>query len=182
MKPVLLIAFATLCFAYTEPRVSLAAIHAVETSMNNTFGAHGTDPWVLYGNSRGTYLDGYGVLFTFDLDLINTGGLTFNPSPFKPTVSPEEIATVRDRKMKKLPELREAMRSILTDSSTTLEGLPAHERISMEASLLSYSWEKNGKDMPRRIFMTAEKQKLLDAKTSHATQAQLANIIDEQDQ
>jgi hypothetical protein len=35
--------------------------------------------------------------------------------------------------------------------------------------------------MPRRIFMSAEKQKLLDAKASHATSADLAAIIEEQD-
>lgn len=180
MKPVLLIAAATLCFASGEPRVSLAALHAVETSVNTAFSPRGTDPWALDGNARGTYLDGYGVLFTFEIDLVNTGGLL--GSPFKPTISPEEIASIRNRKLKKLPELREMMRNLLMESSTTLEGLPAREHISMEATLLSFSWERNGKEMPRRVLMSAEKQKLVDAKASHASQADLAGIIEEQDQ
>lgn len=180
MKPLLLIAVATICFASTEPRVSLAALHAVETSMNSSFGPRGSDPWVLDGNARGTYLDGYGVLFTFEIDLVNTGGLL--GSPFKPVMSPEEISSIRARKLKKLPELRETMRSLLMDSSTTLEGLPGNERISMEATLLSYSWERSGREMPRRVLMSAEKQKLLDAKESHARPADLAGIIEEQDQ
>lgn len=180
MKPLLvLIAAAAACLALTESRVSLASIRAVELSVNEKFSAHGPDPWDLLGNARGTYLDGYGALFTFELDLVNAGGLTM--SPFHRT-TPEDIVSMRERKMKKLPEFKDAMRSLMMDASTTLEGLPANERISLEATLFSYSWEKDAKEMPRRILMTAQKQKLLDARASHATPAELANMIQEQDQ
>jgi hypothetical protein len=137
------------------------------------------DPFDLLGAARGTYLEGYGTVFTFEVDLINAGALTM--SPFRPAVTPEELAGFRDRKMKKLPELKDAMRTLLMNASTTLEALPPNERVSMEAILFSFSWEKNAKEMPRRIFMSAEKQKLLDAKANHATPVDLAVIIDEQD-
>lgn len=179
MRPLLLVVTATLCFAATEPRVSLASIHAAEAMVNDKFSPRGADPFDLLGNARGTYLDGYGALFTFELDLVNAGGLVI--SPFRPAVTPEEIAAMRDRKLKKLPELKDAMRSLMVDASTTLEGLPPGEHIAVEATLFNFSWEKNGKEMPRRVFMSAEKQKLLDARASHASQADLAAIIEEQD-
>lgn len=173
------IATAALCFAATEARVSRASILAVEGSMNQTFSARSTDPFDLLGTARGTYLEGYGTLFTFEVDLVNAGGLIM--SPFRPTVTPEEVASLRDRKLKKLPELKDAMRTAMMNASATLEGLPANERVSMEAILFSFSWEKNGKEMPRRIFMSVEKQKLLEARANHATPADLAAVIEEQD-
>jgi hypothetical protein len=53
--------------------------------------------------------------------------------------------------------------------------------VALEAVLFSFSWEKNAREMPHRIFMSAEKQKLLDARANHATPADLAAIIEEQD-
>jgi hypothetical protein len=172
-------ASAALCFAAIESQVSRAAILAVEGSVNEKFSARSTDPYDLLGTARGTYIEGYGTLFTFEIDLINAGGLIM--SPFKPTVTPEELAGFRDRKMKKLPELKDAMRTLMMNAGTALEGLPPNERVAMEAILFSYSWEKNAKEMPRRVFMSAEKQKLLDARANHATPADLAAIIEEQD-
>jgi hypothetical protein len=173
------IASATFCFAAIELPVSRASIQAVEGSVNERFGVRSADPYDLLGTARGTYLEGYGTVFTFEVDLVNAGGLVM--SPFRQTITPEELASLRDRKLKKLPELKDAMRTLLMNASTTLEALPPNERVSMEAILFSFSWEKNAKEMPRRIFMSAEKQKLLDAKANHATPVDLAVIIDEQD-
>jgi hypothetical protein len=184
VKPLLLLATtlaatAVLCFAASEPRVSRAAILAMETSVNGKFGSHGADPYELLGYAHATYLEGYGAVITFEVNLVNDGGLF--PSPFKQVNSPEELAGLRDRKMKKLPELRDTMRTLMEDASSTLEGVPANERVAMEATLFNYVWEKNAKEMPHRIFMSAEKQKLQAAKASHASQAELAAIIEEQD-
>lgn len=178
MKPLLLIAAATLCLASTESRVSRPSIVAVEKSINETFASYPGDPYDLIGNARGTYLEGYGTLFTVELDLINTGPL--NPNPFKQKITAQEVASTRDRKLKKLAVLRENMRSLMVNASATLEGLPPNERIAMEAILLYNSWEES-KGMPRRLFMSADKQKLLDARTAHAGQPELASIIEEQE-
>ena len=95
MKPLLLIAAATLCLASTESRVSRASIVAAEKSINESFATYTGDPYELLGNARGTYLEGYGALFTVELDLINTGPL--NPNPFKQKVTAQEVATTRER-------------------------------------------------------------------------------------
>jgi hypothetical protein len=179
VKPLLLIAAATLCLASTEPRVSRASIVAVEKSINDEFTANSADPYAVDGNARGTYLEGYGALFTVELELINTGPL--NPNPFhQQKVTPQEIATTRERKLKKLASLRESMRTLMVNASGTLEGLPPNERVAMEAVLFYNSWEES-RGMPRRLFMSAEKQKLRDAKAAHAGQAELAAIVEEQE-
>jgi hypothetical protein len=52
--------------------------------------------------------------------------------------------------------------------------------VAMEAILDSFSWE-NTRGLPHRVFMTGERQKLMDAKASHAGQQELAAIIEEQE-
>jgi hypothetical protein len=172
------IAAAVLCLAATESRVSRATILAVEKSINERLNAYAADPFYVMGDARGTYLEGYGALFTAELNLVNSGPI--NLSPFKQTISREEIATTRERKVKKLIELKDSMRSLMMNSSGTLEGLPPNERIAMETILFYYSWEEF-RGMPRRVFMSATRQKLLDAKAAHAGQAELSLIIEEQE-
>jgi hypothetical protein len=174
----LVFAVAALCVAATESRVSRAAILAVEKSINERLSVRSADPYDLIGRARGTYLEGYGTLFTAELDLIYAGPL--NPSPFKPTVSDKEKATTRERKAKNLIELKEAMRSLMVNASGTLEGLPPNERVAMETILFYYSWEE-ARGLPHRVFMSAVKQKLLDAKAAHAGDPELAAIIEEQE-
>jgi hypothetical protein len=177
VKPLLLIAaFAAICYAAVESPVSRASITAVENSINDKFRGNSPDPYLLLGNARGTYLQGYGVLFTVELSLVTVTP----PNPFRPAITPDEIASIQDRKTKKLPIMKDAMRSLMTNAGSTLEGLPGSERIAMEAILFNYSWENNRG--PRRILMTVDKQKLLDAKTRHSSPAEIASLIDEREQ
>ncbi|HEY3776547.1 MAG TPA: hypothetical protein VGL35_00670 [Rhizomicrobium sp.] len=175
---VILLSIATLCFAASESRLSRATILAVERSINEKIAAYSPDPYYALGYARGTYLEGYGVLFTNELNLINDSSMT--PNPFKPTVSKEEVAAVHERKVKKLAELEDTMRLLMMNASATLENLPPNEHVAMETTLFSYSWE-NSRGLPHRVFMTAEKQKLLDAKAAHASPQDLAAIIEEQE-
>ena len=177
MKPLLLIAaFAAICYAAVESPVSRASMTAVENSINDKFRGNSADPYLLLGNARGTYLQGYGVLFTVELSLV----VVTPPNPFRPAITPDEIASIQDRKTKKLPIMHDAMRGLMTNASSTLEGLPNSERIAMEAILFNYSWENNRG--PRRILMTVDKQKLLDAKARHSSPAEIASLIDEREQ
>jgi hypothetical protein len=174
VKPLLLIALATLCFAGTEPRISRKSLAAVEGMMNDSFRAGTTDPYDLLGTARGTYLAGYGALFTVELQLV----YVTPPMPFRSPYSPQEIAAMHDRKLKKLPVFKETMRTLIASAGTSLDSLPPNERISMESILWRYTWE-DSRGLPQRIFMTVEKQKLRQAVASHAD---LASVIEEQEQ
>lgn len=160
-------------FAALESPVSRASVLAVERSIDDKFRANPSDPYDFLGTARGTYMNGYGALFTFEI------GLTYVPaiSPFNLSVSPQQVAAIHERKLKKLPVLENTMRGLVADASTTLEGLPANEHIAIEALLFSYSWE-NSRGLPHRVFMTVEKQKLRSAIASHAD---LATVIETQE-
>jgi hypothetical protein len=166
---------AGLVFGASEAQISSKTMIAVENAMNDRFRApDGPDPYDLLGTARGTYLDGYGALITVELQLVYTSGI----NPFRPAYSPQEIAALRERKLKKLPVLRDAMRSLMASSAVTLDSLPLNQRVAIEARLWRYGWE-DSKGLPRRILMSAEKSKLLAAK---ADPAALAAAIDDQEQ
>ena len=147
----------------------------VESRLNDTFRTTSAEPYDLLGTARGTYIEGYGALFTVELNLVYVNG----PSPFRPAMSKEEIEQIRQRKIRKLELLKDQLRQQMLNVSTTLTAVPANEHIAMEAFLWHYNWEStNG--LPRRIILTAERQKLLDAKTGKADKSAL-KFIQEQE-
>jgi hypothetical protein len=173
VKALLLVALATLAFAATDSSVSRKSIQAVEDNLNDAFRANTPDPYNLLGTARGSYIPGYGTLFTVEMQLL----YVTPPNPFRPVISPQELDSIHERKLKKLPVLREAMQNQMLNACKTMDGLPLNEHVAMEAILFSFSFE-NSKGLPQRIFMTAEKGKLLEAQASHAD---LATVIQEQD-
>jgi hypothetical protein len=143
---------------------------AAENAVNDRLRAPGPDAYDLIGTARCTYLDGFGALISVELQLVFVTGI----NPFRPAYSPAEIAALHDRKLKKVPALRELMRSLMVNSATALDSVPPNERIALEARLWHSNWE-DSKGIPSRIFMSAEKSKLLSTPSPAA-------IIDEQDQ
>ena len=178
MKSLLLIGLATLCFAASEPIVSRASLMVVEASINDKIRSNISDPYDLLGTARGTYLEGYGAIFTVELNLVLLSPL--NLSPFKPSLSESEIVTIHDRKVRKVEGLKEAMRGLMVTAGKSLPGLPPDERIVIEAFLFNYRWE-NSRGLPRRIILTAHKQKLMDAVNRHALGADLAAVFQEEE-
>jgi hypothetical protein len=176
MKSLILVAFATVCFAASEPIVSLGSLKAVEGAINDKLKSNINDPYDLLGTARGTYLEGYGAVFTVELDLVVSG--SFYPTVFQPTISDKEKTTLRERKERKLEALKETMCGLMSRASESLPGLPADEHLVMEAFLFNYSWE-NTRGLPHRIVFTAQKGKLLDALNRHAPAAEIAALIEE---
>lgn len=174
--------FAALCMATpvlagNEPTVSVAALSAVEKISNNTFAPEGADPWDLVGPTRGTYIPGYGALFTFELSLANVAPMY----PFHPELTPQEIKADHDRKVRKLVVLKTAMRELLGKAAASLTSLPAEETVSFEVYFFNFSFEDRT-GLPRRLTMSASRRKLLDAIAHHATDQQMASLIEEKDE
>ena len=172
--------FSGLLCAGTEPAVTVSAMKVVEDTITQQFlhdAADPIDPWEPLGDARGTYLPGYGALFTFELDLVNVTPIT----PFHVSISPQEVKSVHARKVKKLPLVKSAMRDLLVKSATTLSTLPPTEQITVEAFLDYFSFEDRA-NLPRRLIMTASRQKILDAVARHASEADFAALIEERDE
>ena len=178
MRPILLATLASICFAAVESPVSLASLRAVENSINDRVRSSVADPYDLLGTARGTYLDGYGAVFTVEMNLVLSSPLV--SSPFKPALGEAELVALHDRKNRKVEGLKEMMRGLMLGAGKTLTGLPNSERVVMEAFLFKYRWE-NSRNLPKRIILTASKQQLLDAATKPLSAAETSRLFDEQE-
>jgi hypothetical protein len=139
-------------------KVTRAALETLEKSFDERIiRLNVTEPFDLLGATRGVYLDGYGVVFTTEVSLI----VTPSPTPFRPSISAEEIAKVRERKLAQLPLLRRAMRDMLIASAVALDILPADQQIVVAVTLFHYSWE-DSRGLPGQLVMQAPRKTLLD--------------------
>jgi hypothetical protein len=139
----------------THPRVTRGALASVEKNFDGRL-AYTADAFDLLGPTRGVYLEGYGAVFSTELNLI----VSPNLSPFHPAFSKLEIARIHDRKGQRLPLLKQKMREMLVASAASLENLPPSEQVVLAVSLFHYSWEDYS-GLPSQIVMQAERQKLL---------------------
>jgi len=114
------------------------------------------DAFDLLGPTRGVYLEGFGAVFSTEVNLI----LSPNLSPFHQSFTKMEIARIHDRKVQRLPVLKQNMRDMLIASAASLENLPPNEQVVVAVSLFHYAWEDYS-GMPNQIVMQAERQKLL---------------------
>src|SRR6185437_15239497 len=115
----------------SKPAISLTNLKEVEKATNGLLLAGPTDPWSVLGDARGTYLPGGGTVVTFELSLANLTPKT----PFHPNISPAEIRSAHDRKVKNLVALKVAMREMIARAATTLTAMPGNEQITFEAFL-----------------------------------------------
>lgn len=140
-----------------QPRVTRADLAGIEKDMDARFEKVSvTDPFDLLGTTRGVYLEGYGVVFSAELNLI----VSANASPFHPAFTKAEIARIRQHKLDRLPLLKQTMRAMLAASAAALENLPPDEQIVLAVSLFHYRWE-DATGIPAQIVMQAPRQQLL---------------------
>jgi len=141
--------------AAPHPRITRAELAVIEHDFDNRL-AYSADAFDLLGPTRGVYLEGYGVVFSSELNLV----VSPNLSPFHQSFGKAEIARIRDRKLQRLPVLKQKMREMMVTAAAQLENLPPSEQVVVAISLFHYSWEDyNG--LPSQIVMQAERQKLL---------------------
>src|SRR5688572_4414092 len=67
------------------------------------------NPFHVLGTTRGLYVEGFGAVLTTELNLVV--GPTI--SPFRPELTKQEVAALKQRKLERLPILKEIMRSTL---------------------------------------------------------------------
>ncbi len=162
MKRVLCIAALSAAAIWTGfaavPRVKRVALAAMEKSFDGKLEKLGAeDSFMLLGNTRGVYLEGYGAVFTAEVNLFQGPSIT----PFRQSISKDDVSRVHARKVQQIPGLKRKMRDMLADSAASLDTVPSNERIALGVSLFYYSWEDMA-GLPRQILMHAEKRKLLD--------------------
>ena len=118
----------------------------------------------ILGYPSGIYIDGYGVVFTSEVNL------SYSPmvDPFQQVIPPEIKARTHATELQQLPILRNEMRQLLLRSSVTLDTLSPSEQIVVGVKISQQSWQdKSG--FPQQIVMQGQKAKLMEAKLGHGS-------------
>jgi hypothetical protein len=154
----------------TPPR---AEVEAMEKSFDNRLQRFSIDtPIELMGLTRGLYLPGFGAVFSAEANLVQTPGI----SPFRPTISKEDIARIHAAKLRRLPELRSLMKDLLVSTAGSMDRLPLEEQLVLGIALFYNGWEDQS-GMPRVITMQARRRALLDVATNRQPRTALDSII-----
>jgi hypothetical protein len=150
--------------AADAPSVPQAHIANAEKSINQQFAAlYPDEPYFVLGLTRTIYLDGFGLVFSTEINL--AVGPTL--SPFHPVISEAEKKNYRDKKMSRLPRLKTEMYSILGSATTALQSAPLNENVVLGVTLFRYPWE-DVSGIPSLIVMQAQWSKLLEARKKGA--------------
>ena len=158
--PFLLVVAAS-AIASDAPRVPRTTLAAAEKSLDNRFaGLWSDNPFIMLGPTRGVYLEGYGAVFTAEVNLVagpQIGILT-------PSMTKASIAEHRLKKIARIPELKKAMEKALADTAASPEmaSVPADEQIVLVAFLSHFPWEDLSV-VPSQIMMQGSKKKLMEA-------------------
>src|SRR5687767_9296204 len=109
MRIVALLLLATVASAENIPTgvVKRSLIADVENKIDKRLDLVGLDePLLILGQTRGIYLDGYGIVFTTEVNLVATANL----SPFRPAYTKEDLRKIRQKKAVRLEALKKNMR------------------------------------------------------------------------
>lgn len=156
-----------LCAVLQAATVSRMSIVAVENSFNKRLEQLVPgEPYLVLGQPQGVYLDNFGVVFTASVNLVEGPNL----SPFRQNMKPAEVAALRQRKLDRLPHLRDAMREMLVDSAAMLDTVPQNEQVVLAISLPRYHWE-NVAGLPAQIVMQGNRAALVSLRVRPASDA-----------
>ena len=159
-----------------DTRVTRAALQPMEKSFNKRIQTlDAKAPYDLLGVTRGVYLQGFGVVFTTEVNLL----ITTNTSPFQQTIPKAYAVQVHTTKLERLPILKKNMREMLLASAGSLDTVPGNEPIALGVTLFYYGWEDTT-GLPAQIVMQAPRQKLLDAQHG-GNKAELESIVQVQE-
>lgn len=129
-------------------------------------------PVEVLGLTRGVYLDGFGAAFTTEVNLLPAVGV----SPFRPSLTKEDVARLREQKLKRLPQIRALMQDLLLAAAQSLDRLPASEQVVLALMLWSHPWEDTA-GLPKLIQMQGRKDALLAVALDRQPRSALAQIV-----
>lgn len=155
-------------------RLTRASIAAVEKSFDHRLEREVLegDPFLLLGMTRGVYVEGFGIVYSAEVDLAPVPGI----SPFHQQMSKADWLRVRHKKLQRLPLLRTAMKQMLLDSAATHEGLDPDEQMALGISLTRHPGEDSS-GIPAQIVMQAYKKNLLEISTGKRDRLQLDSVL-----
>jgi hypothetical protein len=172
-RGLIVFAGAAIALLAAPPRVPLASIFNTEKYFDQRLERFDiNDPLFMLGATRGVYLEGYGIVFTSELGLVTPPALT----PFRPAISSEDKARLRQKKLARLPQLKKLMRDLMVHSANTMGEVPMEEQIVYSIALSYTHWEDTT-DLPRQLLMQAKRRTLVDFEAGRLAEAGLIAAI-----
>jgi len=151
-----------------EAAVGREAVAAVEKNIDGAVRTLDVnDPYDLLGFTRGIYLPGYGIVFTAEVNLVQTMITPFHPEP-----TGAQRTRLRQKKILRLQFVREMMRQVLVAAAATLDGVPPNEQVVVGVTLFYRAFEER-EGLPGQIILQAPRQALLDFKANRISRSQL---------
>ena len=142
--------------ASISPRVSRNNLAGLETMADQKLIALEVNkPGKLLGATRGVYLDGYGAVFTTEVDLIAFAA----PNPFRPAYNRAEVAKLKLRSRAVLNFEAANAGIARTHGSGSGRSADKNEQIAIAVTIPYWPWEEST-GMPRQILMQATKSAL----------------------
>jgi len=153
MKPaaLILIAAALGWSQVRSLRIAPSTFSTLEKSFDTRLEKAAADPMAVLGTTRGLYVEGYGAVFTTEIDLIQTPNMLFMRSS---PMTPKEVAAIHDRKSKNVATLKAAMTEMMKAAGRTLLQIPPDQKLTVAVRFLYLPWE-NTAGLPSEIVMTA---------------------------
>ena len=140
------------------PRVSRASLVHLEKTIDGKVAAIDRDERSLVlGLTRGVYLEGYGAVFTAEVELVPSA----TPNPFSgQTITKELITRLKAKKRLRIDMLKQTMRDTLISAAVPLDNVPVEEQVALAVTIAYFSWEDSA-GLPRQILMHAPRSVLL---------------------
>jgi hypothetical protein len=147
--------------ASVSPRVSRDNVATLERLTDGkVVQVDATTPGDVLGYTRGVYLEGYGAVFSAEVDLNPYAAV----NPFRPKYTAAQVDNLRTQKQVRIGVLKKRMVESMVVIAQNLEGVPTSERIALAVTIPYFPWEKS-EGMPRQILIQAQKSALLNAGT-----------------
>lgn len=133
------------------------------------------DPFDRLGDTRGFYIDNIGVVLSAELSLV----VVPQPTPFRPEPGKENVERLRQRKIARMPQLRQLMRDMMVTTATALRGMPPEETVAIGVTLFYQPWE-DVSGLPRQVVLQARRKVLVDYEAGKLKNEALNAAIQEQ--
>lgn len=147
--------------ADTSAPVHRSAIRAAEMGLNERLSRVFPDtPLAVTGQVRGVYLEGFGAVFTAEMNPVSDG-----ISLMHSVLRPDEKAAVRAKKIARIPELKKAMKEALVETAASLDAVPLDDQVVLEVVIDRFLWE-DGSGYPAELMVQAPRRRLVELKHS----------------
>lgn len=132
-------------------------VQLFETLLTTALNQRFERPFAVLQEPRGTYLEGYGAVFTLEVNLSPLRYL----SPFSPGPHTEkELQEAHARKLQRMKEVEEIVKDLLRDHGAGLSFLRPEENVAVVVYLFNTGEQR---DLPSQMIVQARRQALLEA-------------------